>query len=414
MGGPGMTNLFQIPWPDESGSYRLKTVEIESYDNPDNLQGSYAKVLVDPYISGGRLESSTPVGRYVKTNGNVMVPADFVSLQAAAIHAHFERLRKLDNEAGFGQSAGWPTTVGVQANVVDRRGSVRNNAMFDAKLDALLIVPYLNSKLPIAVNAGILAHEHFHQIFQTLVLDPIGEGGPRADKPASLAPKHLCNWEAKSAAARTLEGRRGGMREAKIPPALYNRYLLRSINEGLADFWAWVYTGDAEFIRHSLPEFNELRRLDEDVKQIPGTESVKWNLRNPRDGSLVSEEAVFELSYSLGTYYSRFLRELADHVSEASSRSKSARESRLEVAQALIKALPGLSAEADRVAKAGGYLSPYAILKPLYQEIGKADGRFCKLFESVSVSENGEPRPVSCERQPEPAPAPAPTTGGEA
>ena len=102
-------------------------------------------------------------------------------------------------------------------------------------------------------------------------------------------------------------------------------------------------------------------------------------LRHPRDGSLLPEESIFELSYSLGTYYARFLRQLTEQVAIASGKPKSdSREARMEVARALIKALPKLSVEVKKATEAGYYLSPYFILKPLYETLGKTEGRFCK------------------------------------
>ena len=218
----GFTSLFQIPFSGSDGQYSLQKIEIKSFDDPTSLHGQYARILVDPYESGGGIESSKPVGRFARTRDGVMVPLDYVTMLATSIHAHMERLHALNVEVGLNDAqVGWPATVGIEANVVNskKRETVRNNALFEKRLNALLMVPYSDKDLPIGLNGGILAHEHFHRIFQALVLSKVET---KEEAPA------------------------GSVRE-------FNETVLRAMNEGFADFWAWVYTGDAEFMRASLP-----------------------------------------------------------------------------------------------------------------------------------------------------------------
>ncbi len=321
----GTTRVFQIPFPDENGDYRLQKVEIRSFHQPHTLGGSYAKILVDPYESNGTIESSKPVGRFARTREGVMVPADYVSLLATSIHAHMERLREINLAVGLSdQQVDWPAVIGVEANVVNKqkKNTVRNNALFERRLNALLLVPYSDSELPIGVNAGILAHEHFHRIFHALVLSRLKPVEKTAE-PSS--------------------------------PQIYNETLLRAMNEGFADFWGWVYTGDDEFIAHSLPQERCKRTLKAKATPLISTDDLRQVLKGDQ---FKNEENRVGLAYEIGSRYARILRAQTSKKLGA----KMTLEQRIEAARTLIEILPRLAERAEEAQAKNEFLSPTAVV----------------------------------------------------
>ena len=357
------TRLFQIPWPDSNGKYSLQKVEIKSFDEPTSLHGYYANILVDPYEKDGQLESSTPSGRFARTKDGVMVPSDYVSLMATSIQAHMERLHAMNLNVGVSDDqVHWPAKIGVEANVVSqgKRNVVRNNAIFEKRLNALLMVPYSDSSLPIGLNAGILAHEHFHRIFQSLLLDRLTE-----------VPL-----------------------EEKDSIQIYNDTLLRAMNEGFADFWGWVYTGDENFIAQSLPKENARRSLSTKASRLPTIDDLKLRLTNP---VYKDEDARIGLAYEKGTLYARLLHDLA--LSQASSKNLTL-EDRLSIAKVLVASLPMLGDQALSAQNAHIELSPDAIIKPLTLHLPSRDLETCRILARVQSIEASITAAVSSD-QPE-------------
>ena len=410
-------NLFQIPWQDDGGGYRLQKVAIRGFDEPHALQGRFARIFVNPFTKDGRLESETAFGRFVRNKDGVAIPADYATLQATAVHAHFDRLNALDSALNI--AIDWPMKIGIRASVRDRYGAIQNNAIFDSRLDALLLVPYSGDNLPIALNGGILAHEHFHMIFQSLVMSRVSF---KRKERLGLS-KGASEW-----AALIEKGNRGnpaiheiGSRsriennefseeiDSASYASLFNEFHLRALNEGLADFWAWVYTGDDDFIAHSLPSESRARRLDLRQSQFETREETKSRVfRVNGNGKPFHELYLASQAYYVGTMYARVLRELTVTSSEDRGRS---RETRMRAAKAVLASLPELVA-AVSVSEAGGsYVSGAVFLKPLYRNWPDNEGVACEIFQRVMPNEPGLRDAMTCPKRkggkdPEPAPTP--------
>ena len=415
--GAFSSKKYRLPWPDGSGQYKLQDVEIQTMSDPTHFRGDVAQILVEPSDGGGHLTGEQPVGRYIRSSSGTIVPADFVTLEAATVYAHLERLRALDIAVGSSPSIHWPLMIGVQTNVLDGGDAITNNAVYDGRLDALLIVPYSGSGVPIAMNAGILAHEHFHTIFQSLVLSKINEKGVTVSKPTKdILAAAGCSWAAnqRSSGARTngqrVRGNGSGevmvdvtdsaaVTEAadQIPKATYNSFLIRSLNEGLADFWGWVYSGDATFIAPSLPTEGRVRRMDSDSGQLPTEQTIRRNLVDlSREDKLLPERDRVTLAYRLGTQYARFMRETAIEMAGTKA-DTSTLESRQVVARALLLALPDIGASVA-AAYTESYLSPNFIIKPLTLQMGALSSASCTRilrFKAVTQDKASDV-PASC------------------
>ena len=193
-----------------------------------------------------------------------------------------QNLKKMSDLAGFVLEEK-PLSIGLATQVVDPTMKT-NRAFYDGKTDSILIVPYTKSELPIAVNSGILAHEYFHSLFFKTVL---GSKNKKLSENLQLhlsEAKNLFEIETVEDASMTVE-------------ELSNQIYLNSLNEGLADFWAWLYTKDSNFLKWSLSEFSDDRRLN-----------VKPEVREYRNfqGSI----------YENGTQFARLLKSIADDLAE--------------------------------------------------------------------------------------------------
>lgn len=372
-------NLFQIPWPDESGKYSLQAVSISSFDQLHTLQGRYVQVFVNPYARDGQIVSQMPIGRFIRSKEGVHIPADYTSLQATAIHAHFERFHRMNQALGV--ELEWPVKVGIRSKVNDRWGMVRNNAIYDGRLDALLLVPFISKKnLPIALNGGILAHEHFHMIFQDNVLRRIRF---KRKERLGLSVK-ACAWGARGAERESDNKAMEVQDDPSLYPSLFNEFNVRSLNEGLADFWGWVYTGDVDFIRHSLPSESPYRRLDVKVKNMVSREWVMRMVFNHVSQKPFSESVLGENVYQLGSTYARLLRELTVEMTEDSGQSF---ESRMKIAQVIVKAMPTMARGVMKAETSDSYLSPNLFLKALYDNWPTQDEAVCKYFKRIMAAD---------------------------
>jgi len=372
-------NLYRIPWPGEDGKYSLQAVPLTGFDQPDTLQGRYVQIFVNPYARNGQIASHTPIGRFVRSKEGVLVPADYTSLQAAVVHAHFERFHRMNQELGV--ELNWPVKVGIRSQVKDRWGVIRNNAIFDGRLDTLLLVPFVSKKgLPIALNAGILAHEHFHMIFQHSVLKRVRFKRKERLEVGGKFSEWSSGHEELSSEAKTMAAEE----DPSLYASLFNEFNMRALNEGLADFWGWVYTGDPDFIRHSLPSESPYRRLDVKVKSLLGREWIKGMVFNQVTEKPYSEQILGENIYQLGSTYARVLHELATATSEDEGRSF---ESRLKFARTVVKSLPSFARATMKAEASGDYVSPNTFLRAIYENWPVRDDSVCKLFKRIAAAD---------------------------
>lgn len=401
---------YQIPWPAADGTYKLQHVQLHSFSDPTRLRGSLARILVEPFLGVGGVEGDNPIGRFIETSGGIFVPADMITLQGTTVYAHQERLHDLDESVGVATlNSIWPATIGIEVNIADPKNK-QNNAIYDGHLNALLIVPYsFNTALPITMNAGVLAHEHFHSIFQSLVLSKLPrpqEAKPGIDNPEAKLALQYCGVAAvededheTKRPKRDRDGRDGKV-DRPLEAAEYNLVLLRGLNEGLADYWAWLYTGDANFISHSLRSEDRRRTLDEKPAILPSREIVKHTISS----RCLSFDCRVTYAYELGTSYARFLRQLA--IAQADGRQD--KEARLAIARAIVTSLPLMIEKMEKVYQSE-FVETDILMQPLFSQLGKLTEQSCRLYDDfvptfelteTSTGYVNPRRPSGCEAWP--------------
>lgn len=306
------TVTFRLPWPSsDRQSYDTKDVLVHTLTDAKSLKGHSAEILVDPKRKKSGLKGGSFNPFQMKKEGGVFVPEDLLTLQAATVYAHMEKLFGLDQRVGIENLLRRPRPVGIEVRDLPKSAPSLNNAVYDPSTDSLLIVPYEAEGLPLTLNAGVIAHEYFHAIFDRLVLSKVREAFP--EKKELWVSSHLGEFHAVS---------------GEVGTELWTLFLLRALNEGLADFWAWVYLADDNFIAHSLPKHEQRRRLDTKARVLNTSQEKAQQLARLSD----DKRAVLAESYRLGTQYARFLRHLTVEAGLEESQEKRAEMAKLVLA----------------------------------------------------------------------------------
>lgn len=366
--------VYRLPWPSGSGKYELQDIVLQTFTEPQKLRGQVAEIIVDPRVTGGQLIGEEPIGRWTETNVNGVlkrIPSDFVTLQAAVLYAHHEKLNLIDRSLGLFPYLKGPSKIGLLSRLSDGFSTqlILNNAIFDGRLDVLFVVPFTGPELPISMNAGIIAHEHFHRLFQAVVLRRLQAmpiQGIEIQQEHACAGAKASAEEASGTEASPTEAATGlALEDQLVPLKIWNQTVLRGVNEGLADFWGWSYANDDFFVGRSLGEQEDsARRLDRKPSKLPSQVAFRNMLITIGPSGrpvLKSESGRVAASYRLGTEYGRLLRTFADAV-EASGVDRE--KSRAQVRRAIGRSLESLAIDISTL-WLKDELNPELLLRPV-------------------------------------------------
>lgn len=393
--------------------YSLSPVEILSLKNLKRLSGLAAQFFIDPAVENGELSGRSPDFKYIRADNDVVVPTDSLSLQLASVYMHMEKLKILDESAGAGSINKWPRKVAVNAIYsAPGEGRLFNNALYSGQIDAMVFVPYIQDDLPVMVNAGVIGHEHFHSLFYKTVIVPLGDKYPEAQK--ATVHDEQAQLEQMGAAKEPKSAL-----ETEEDRDLYHAVVLRGLNEGLADVWGWIYSGDVDFVHRSIPQEKITRRIDLPLQRLSSATEIR-NYVN----LYASSGQTMGVAYSLGNQFARALKTLAEFKTEqklaatTEAGDKSADETqsesenkpknkekdkqaikqmRLETAKMIIKSLPMIK---DKVASLGPseMLSPAVVLEAFasqWSKSGELNYELCSEMMKLTPAED-EPQITSC------------------
>lgn len=230
----GGAGEYLLPWPDANGVYSLQPVSISTLTRPTEASGPAAEVFVNPTFQDRGVVGPIARPHLARANG-MYVPLDVESGLALTAYAIFERLYQFENRVFGPTPLSWPRRVGVETRLLNAMdGSVEvNNARFFGDQNITAFFPYSGPGLPLVLNLSIVSHEHFHSHFQAAVL------GPSAGVYAPKSAEELDFTRIED----------------------YNFLVLRAWNEGLADFYAAVFTRAPRMMNESL-EFPSLYQRD--------------------------------------------------------------------------------------------------------------------------------------------------------
>lgn len=343
--------------PQENGQYSLQKFELIGISDIKEVVGRFAKFFVSPKISKidgkEKMEGQSPRAQFIRNSAGDYVASDSLTIELFSIYAHLQNLAALDEELGAKGVNSWPRDVGVAVRV--EGGVMVNNAQYYGPADVMYFVRYTKSNLPIQVNAGVIAHEHFHSLFYKLVPAPESSRTSVHNLiEEHEAPKKLEIPELPDSGIdlRILPAPMASGRNAQTEDEMRAVYF-GALNEGFADFWGWMYTGDPDFIALSLPEVKEARTLTSgglaayellSLDRVYGSlNNVKEHLKNQTEFSEKQRkqfygEFALGFKYEAGTRFSRMLKKFANIVKD--EREITDKDSRKFVAKALIKILP--------------------------------------------------------------------------
>ncbi|MBC7467608.1 MAG: hypothetical protein H7256_16575 [Bdellovibrio sp.] len=325
----------QIPVQDSADAYSLKTVTLLGIADMKTVAGSFTKFFYSPGSTGSELTGKAPMAHFAET-GSVFFPTDYISAQMATIYYHMQNLAAFDNQIGAGSVNTWPRAVGLETIIKEEDGFRKNNAFYDGQTDAMMFVPFTNQDLPISVNAGIIAHEHFHSLFYKLVLKTAVQNNKVLTNAASI--HDGASLELKPASKMQNQNT-----EAVQKVQLYNEAYLRGVNEGIADFWGWTYTEDINFMKWSLPAYVGDRTLalsESGIGRYQTKSGIEIQIDNFQATSSEIHNSIMSYSYTVGTPHARFLKMLTNiYANETKATIANAK---LKVAQDVILFLKSL------------------------------------------------------------------------
>lgn len=291
-----------------ASNYDLQVVQLRGIEKLEEVSGQFARFFFSPGSSGPQLTGVAPRAQFIHSK-NFFVPSDVLSMQMAVIYYHLQNLAFFDKEIGADGVNHWPRSVGLETQINDNSSGEsalqKNNAFYNGQTDSMMFVPYTKNNLPIAVNAGIIAHEHFHSLFYKIVIRTAMQSQKVGLRAASVHSED------------NLEPVRGNVSLSSTDQEkaqTFNETLLRGVNEGIADFWGWIYTDDPEFMRWSLPEYQGDRTLvfsEELAGQYKSKENIKNKIEEITQSSANPQASLVKYSYEIGTPYARFLKQMS-------------------------------------------------------------------------------------------------------
>lgn len=340
----------QVPWLLSSGEPEIKEVQLKDLSSLRQIKGKYARFYMQPYYSGGEIQGQEFNGRFTKKD-QTFYPTDVLSAQLSAVYVHFQELYALDQALGVSELQPWPRKVAV---VTNPESSEVNGAFYDNDKDFYIFVPYTFSNVPVMANGGVIAHEHFHSHFSKLILNPL-----RAAKADGMSVVKELTFTDSAEPALSEVGHEVYAR------SVYQSILLRALNEGFADFWAFLYTQDKDFLLRSLPKqgYRSLKISDRPAYGFFSSSALKLaaldeRFLKARRGAHISAEA-----YALGNDLAKKLIELTVLLAETEKISE--KEASLFIAGELIQILPKLKGELLAKAKTQIQTSIYEYLRLL-------------------------------------------------
>ncbi|MFP5519590.1 MAG: hypothetical protein ACLGGX_06780 [Bdellovibrionia bacterium] len=302
----------QVPWAENTAKPQLKDKTLLGLESLETLNGRYVKFMVHPKeASSGEINGQDLKAQFEKI-GSKFIPKDALSAQLAAVYVHFQKLHQLDASLGIAENLTWPRRVAV---VTVNRSGETNNAFYEGDGDLYVFLPYQNSEMPLTVNGGVVAHEHFHAHFFQLITKQLKQHG--------INPFELIKTESplknsvKESKQREQEALLGNLKLEEYEKWIYQAILLRGLNEGLADYWGYLYSSDEDFLKRSLPRMGSNRSLKMTegknliyassslLKLISKSETMRSRYRNLE----INTEA-----YALATQHAKFLKALAEKI----------------------------------------------------------------------------------------------------
>lgn len=295
-----------VLWPTAAGDHKFQEVQLSTLKSPYELKGAAAEIYYESRMTERGFEGPVARPNLTRSKG-VCVPTDVGSSMALAAYAHMERLYFFDQKLQMDNQLSWPRKVGVEILLRSDEGVSHSNAHYFGRSDAMAVVPYTLSGVPMSLNAGVMGHEHFHAHFQSQVNNPLAQA---LSANVSLEEFFYAGFGPKPAFDE-MEMRPRNIMEL-------NKFVVRGWNEGLADLYGGIFSGRESYFSSSLPQISEGRSLSGPLRLFMNGEQFRAQALNPRPNSLdVCQRSPMARSYCEGTMLARLMYRIANSGSMA-------------------------------------------------------------------------------------------------
>lgn len=303
----------KIPQLQEDGTYELKVVQIKTLENIRKINSSKIQITMNPrFYSNGSVEDVSPEAQYIITSDNVIVPTRTETAEMFSIYKIMEDLYLFDKMIGADSLLSYPLKTSLQTRVGRRKGAM-NNASYVPLFDRISVLKYQGDKIPLGLNPGVLAHEHFHALYNAII-KPISstikiDGYKPGQDNLSDISEHEYTFVSKN-------------HHDIAPEVGFNYLILRALDEGLADFWANLQTG---LINPYLASFSENEMGDRDilpiVRYMDRQEELRmtFDFRAYKGEELVkadSDRPIHSSIYGKAVMYSNLMKALSINIGE--------------------------------------------------------------------------------------------------
>lgn len=304
--------FVKIPQLQEDGSYKLQVVQFKTIEDIQKIKSSKIQISMNPrFFADGTVEDLQPEAQYVINRDNVIVPTRTETAEMFSIYKIMEDLYFFDKQIGLDRVLRYPMRVSLQTRT-GRRNGLSNNASYMPLFDRISVLKYLGDKVPLSLNPGVLAHEHFHAIFNAII-KPI-EATVKIDGYRPTHDNLMSDQEEHEYTFTT------STHHEVEPNVGFNFLILRALDEGTADFWANLQTG---LTNSYLASFSEREMKKRDVVAMVYLMDRQEELRSIFDfHAYKSEESIISDSdrpihgsiYGKAVMYSNLLKTLSESI----------------------------------------------------------------------------------------------------
>lgn len=268
---PNSGNIkVRISKDDGTGNYTFQTVELKTIRDLRGMSGDLAVIRYGGNWNCQDSSCSTfdsqvndnhaPNARFIDT-GDFLVPADYKSLVMTTAMYHYEAIKEFYDTFKANEGLSFPNIVNVDVKVLipvyGETYTITNNAFYLTQLDSFFLIPYEESDgVSIPLNGGILAHEYAHRIFNARV---------RRKVDAKIGANKFQKARSQAYLDHLPSGADGFAEKQAID---FGETVLGGFDEGIADFFAYAYTGNPNFMEPSFKNISMSSDRDLSKKKV--------------------------------------------------------------------------------------------------------------------------------------------------
>jgi len=395
--GASGSNYFKIySFDQQTNQGQFIPVLLENLWTVNPMSGQFAEFVYAPREQNSEIIGDSPKLNFIQNREGVWVPQNLLSMEVASLYFQFQNLYYFDKQLGFETLYKLPRKISVQTRIKSEKSNraAHNNAFYEMNREIFFFLPTAGEGLQIPLNSGVIAHEHFHSLFHKLVLNKLKV----SEKEKSFLAVH---------AAPIKDEDFEQIREEVLE--IYNFIFLRALNEGLADYWGWLYSKDTHFIGRSLLDSENSRNLSEKSDQSwmqasillaplweykskkikkrkknrnnkPNEETEERETEDRKNEDYKNERIYNREDYIARSYHmgAQLAREMVSMNNELAENQKDVLKSKEKLAGALLKFLEHFGSSLQGRLEKNEIVDPQIFLKEFIQYLEKQDPVFYK------------------------------------